>query len=298
MLDETRAPSRRRTLALTLLATGLSLIAGAALWLFLTGEADIRYSADHDETVPMWTRWVPPLVGILLIRLIPPTRYAGTRELLAGQTTRRRVPYTEALVLAGLAVLFAAALRGLGGGEPAHTLLKLSLLLAAPLVLFWWLRRSGTAWAAGEQRPEPWNRWAPAIPVIAWFALSYTGPFAMPYSDYASTVDVPTLLVTIIVVFLVNSLLEEVFYRRWLQTRWEAVLGAWPAIVLTSLLWASWHVGIQGGGDLSVDLASTFVNQGVTGLFLGYLWSRYRRMWPLLVVHGLINSAAILLGLL
>ncbi|RNL85875.1 CPBP family intramembrane metalloprotease [Halostreptopolyspora alba] len=190
------------------------------------------------------------------------------------------------------------ALRGLGGGEPAHTLLKLSLLLAVPLVLFWWRRGSGAAWTVGRQKPELRNRWAPAIPVAAWFALSYTGPFALPYSDAATTMDALTLVLTMTVVFLVNSLLEEVFYRRWLQTRWEAVLGAWPAIVLTSLLWAAWHVGIQGEGDLSLDLASAFVNQGVIGLFLGYLWSRYRRMWPILVVHGLINSATLLLGLL
>ncbi|MEU4392264.1 CPBP family glutamic-type intramembrane protease [Kribbella sp. NPDC023855] len=25
------------------------------------------------------------------------------------------------------------------------------------------------------------------------------------------------------------------------------------------------------------------------GLFLGYLWSRYRRMWPLITVHGAVN---------
>ncbi|MGW2160115.1 hypothetical protein [Nonomuraea sp. NPDC001699] len=58
-----------------------------------------------------------------------------------------------------------------------------------------------------------------------WPALTYAGPPAEPPSDYAASVDPVTLLVTIVVVFVVNSLLEEVFYRRWLRTRWERVLG-------------------------------------------------------------------------
>jgi len=143
-----------------------------------------------------------------------------------------------------------------------------------------------------------WHRAAPAVPVLAWALLTYVGPLAKPPSGFGSTVDPVTLVAVLAVGFLLNAVLEEVFYRRWLQSRWEAVIGAWPAIVLSSLLWASWHVALQGRGDLPLDLAAVFVNQGVTGLFLGFLWSRYRRMWPLLVVHGLVNSGSILLGLL
>jgi membrane protease YdiL (CAAX protease family) len=40
------------------------------------------------------------------------------------------------------------------------------------------------------------------------------------------------------------------------------------------------------------------VGQGVQGLFLGYLWSRYRLMWPILTVHGAINAATIVIALL
>jgi hypothetical protein len=39
------------------------------------------------------------------------------------------------------------------------------------------------------------------------------------------------------------------------------------------------------------------VNQGVLGLYLGYLWSRYRRMWPLITVHGAVNVLPVLLSL-
>ncbi|MDG4799715.1 CPBP family glutamic-type intramembrane protease [Micromonospora sp. WMMD980] len=50
-------------------------------------------------------------------------------------------------------------------------------------------------------------------------------------------------------------------------------------------------------GRPGLDLAMLAVNQGVIGLFLGYLWSRYRRMWPPLVVHGALNALPGLLGL-
>ncbi|QUH06395.1 CPBP family intramembrane metalloprotease [Saccharopolyspora erythraea] len=292
------------------LITGVALIVASATYLVLTGNTGIRYSADHTGTVPMWTRWVPALAGLLLALLIPGgSRAATPQPPAAGRTP----PYPQAVVLITAAVAFAASLRLAGGGEPAHTLLKLALLLCVPAVAFWLLRRRGDATQPGHRRntaPQPdasapgdaetasWRRYGPLIPVAAWFALSFTGPFAIPPSDYGRTVDPVTLLVTIAVVFLVNSLLEEVFYRRWLQSTCEAVLGRRPAIVLAALLWASWHVGIQGTGTLADDLASVFVNQGVQGLFLGYLYSKHRLMWPILTVHGLTNSAPILLGLL
>lgn len=266
---------------LGVLAACAALIAGSVLLLVLTGNTAVRYSADHGDTVPVWMRWVPALVGVLVIRLVPARSPAGPAA-----TRRTRV---EAGVLLAAAAAFAVALHLAGGGEPAHVLLKALLLLVVPVVLF--RLRRGSPGIALDARPQA----APVVPVAVWLLLSCAGPFALRPSDYADTVDTATLIATVVVVFLVNSLLEEVFYRRWLQTRWEALLGRWPAIVLASLAWAAWHVAIQGVGNLPVDLASAFANQGVQGLFLGYLWSRYRLMWPLLVVHGAVNALPVLL---
>ncbi|WP_232376257.1 CPBP family intramembrane glutamic endopeptidase [Amycolatopsis aidingensis] len=279
-----------RIAGMVVLVLGLLLIAGSAAWFALTGDTGVRYSADHDRTVPMWFRWIPALVGVALVRLVP-SPAAGTRS-------PERRPRLEAGVLLASALLFAVTLRLAGGGEPAHTILKALLLLGVPATMFWILRRRGTAWRPAAAEPDVWRRWAPAIPVAAWIVLSYASPWAVPPSEFATTVAPTTLILAVIAGFLANSLLEEVFYRRWLQSRWEAVLGRWPAIVLASLLWACWHVGIQGTGDLPVDLASTFVNQGVLGLFLGYLWSRYRLMWPIVTVHGAVNALPVLLSML
>jgi len=304
-----RAIPRRRALSATVLVLGLGAVAASALWLLVTGETGIRYSADHDDTVPMWHQWVPVAVGVALTWLIPRSREAapgtadGTAVAATAATGPRRPPLGEALALTAMALAFAVALYAVsaaGAGEPGYILTKALALLVAPLLLFWWLRRGrrgqARSWALWPAPAR--NRAAPAVPVLAWALLTYVGPFAKPPSGFGSTVDPVTLVAVLAVGFLLNAVLEEVFYRRWLQSRWEAVLGAWPAIVLASLLWASWHVAIQGRGDLAPDLAAVFVNQGVTGLFLGFLWSRYRRMWPLLVVHGLVNSGTILIGLL
>ncbi|WP_237771140.1 CPBP family intramembrane glutamic endopeptidase [Kribbella sp. ALI-6-A] len=289
MLNKGGATTARAASTIVLFG-GLLSILGSALWFVLTGSTDVRYSADTDDTIPMWLRWIPVLAGLTLARLMP-------GPAIATAPTQRR-PRLEAGVLLGSAVLFAVTLRLIGGGEPAHTLLKLLLLLAVPLAMFFILRRKGTAWQPERAVLDGWRRWAPVVPVSIWALLSYAGPWAMPFSDFASTVSMTTLVLVVVTVFLVNSVIEELFYRRWLQSRWESILGRWPAIVLASLLWAAWHVAIQRTGDLPVDLASTFVNQGVLGLLLGYLWSKYRVMWPILVIHGAVNAARILLPLL
>jgi uncharacterized protein len=54
----------------------------------------------------------------------------------------------------------------------------------------------------------------------------------------------------LVVGFLINSLFEELFYRVWLQTRLEGLLGTWPAIMLTSIVkyeYADGMVGILTG---------------------------------------------------
>ncbi|PGH40997.1 Membrane protease YdiL, CAAX protease family [Micromonospora sediminicola] len=270
------------------LVAGLGLVVVAAVFLVATGNTGVRYSADHDGTVPMWNRWIPALAGIALIRLIPPAADPRWPDPVA--------PYREAvpLLLAGVAF---AAVMPLLGGEPAYSVLKLALLLGVPVGVFLAARRRPPRWRPGPAPADAAHRWGPALPVAVWLVLSYATPLAVPASDWGRTVTVVELVVVLLVGFAVNAVLEEVFYRRWLQTRWESLLGRWPAIVLASLVWAAWHVAIQGSGRPGVDLASVIVNQGVTGLFLGYLWSRYRRMWPPLVAHGAVNAAPLLLGL-
>ncbi len=279
------------------LIIGLAVIAGSALWLLLSTGGEIRYTADHTGTRPMWHIWIPAVVGLALARLTPPPPRTAPES---GAPATRGVCLQAGVLLAS-AVVFAVALRLVTGGhdpEPAHTILKLVLLLAVPLLLFRVSRDDAADREPARERAAGQRRYGPVVPVAAWLFLSFIGPFARPSSDWAADAGPVTLLITMVLVFALNALLEEVFYRRWLQTRWERVIGRWPAIALASLPFAAWHVGIHGTGHLVTDLASALVHQGVLGLFLGYLWSRYRLMWPILAVHGAINAAPALLGML
>ncbi|WBQ07999.1 CPBP family intramembrane glutamic endopeptidase [Kribbella sp. CA-293567] len=261
------------------LAGGIAVLVGSALVLVVTGNTDVRYTADSDSIQPMWARWIPAVVGILLIRVLP-----WRLDRAPGGSADRR----QAWILLGCAAAFAVLLKVLGLG--LFEVLKALLLLAVPLAVFrWWGGKPTADWPTSV-------RWAPVLPVATFLGLSYVGPLAVPVPAKPDLTAIE-LVLTVVGVFFINSVLEEYFYRRWLQTRWEQLLGPWPAILLSSIAWAVWHIALQGRGELGIDLASVLVNQGVQGLFLGYLWSRYRLMWPLITVHGAINAVGLMLSL-
>lgn len=266
------------------IAAGLVIYLAAAIAVVVGAAGQIRFTADSSATIPMWHPWLPAAVGIALALVALPGRTAFVMP-----TTRDRV---DAVVLTLLAITFAALLVLSGPTEPNYTGLKVALLVICPLLLFAVGRRRGPA--SGFVDEPPGHRWRPLIPVLGWAAthlvLSAHGP------SQRIDVDWVTLVIGLALGFLINAVVEEFFYRRWLQTRWTRVLGGtWPAIIVSSLLWASWHIAIQGGGDLGMDLANTIVNQGVTGLFLGLLWARGQAMWPLLATHGLMNANPVVL---
>jgi membrane protease YdiL (CAAX protease family) len=123
---------------------------------------------------------------------------------------------------------------------------------------------------------------------LVWFYLSELSPLSPPTpSDLP---DAVTLAVGSAFTLLTASVLEEVFYRGWLQTRTETLLGRWPAIALSSLLFAVMHLPrFVEDGDLLLGLASVIAFQGTFGLLQGYLWSRYRNLWMPIAVHIAVN---------
>lgn len=267
------------------IATGLVIYLAAAIAVYVGSAGQIRFTADSSATIPMWHPWLPAAVGIALTLVLLPRRAA-----LLTATTRDRV---DAAVLTLLAITFPVLLVVVGPAEPNYTVLKVVLLVIFPLLLFEVGRRREPV-SAFVDEPRPGRRWRPWIPVLGWAATHLVLSAHAP--AHRIDVDWVTLVVGLVLGFVINAVVEEFFYRRWLQTRWARVLGGtWPAIIVSSLLWASWHIAIQGTGDLGMDLANTIVNQGVTGLFLGLLWARRQAMWPLLVTHGLMNANPVVL---
>lgn len=84
---------------------------------------------------------------------------------------------------------------------------------------------------------------------------------------------------------------EEVFYRCWLQTRLEALWGRGAGVLAASLAFALMHLGSHGADlDPVLRVSSVVAAQGTMGLVAGYLWSRYRRLWPPILLHVLVNG--------
>lgn len=97
---------------------------------------------------------------------------------------------------------------------------------------------------------------------------------------------------------LTASIGEEIFYRYWLQTRLEALLGRWPGILLASLLFGLMHVASHGAGlGWGLTVAVVIAGQGVFGIVAGYLWSRYRRLWLPILLHLSSNGLMVVLYL-
>lgn len=81
-----------------------------------------------------------------------------------------------------------------------------------------------------------------------------------------------------------NGFLEEVVMIGYLFTRWRQAGWRSAAIIVTSaLIRGSYHL-YQGFGG--------FISNLVFGLLLGWLYTRTKRLWPLVVAHAVIDIAA------
>ncbi|HEK9103969.1 CPBP family intramembrane glutamic endopeptidase [Bacillus cereus] len=263
----------------------------SSLWLIWIGETNIRYSGDHKGTMPFWNKWIPIIVGILLIRFLP-FHHKNYNPLQQFESRRIMI---QAVVLFLSGSLFTICLLTMNFEGMSFQLwfmiFKIALLLFTPLMLLLFYQSNPK-----KERPKPvkstvntrWYRFTPLIIIIIWGYFNFFSVFSTPFVSVRMD---PTILISILLVgFLINSVLEELFYRVWLQTRLELLLGTWPAILFTSFLWASWHIAVHGSGHWDVDTATVIANHGIVGLFLGYLWARYRRVWVIIIIHGLINA--------
>ncbi|UWW10635.1 CPBP family intramembrane glutamic endopeptidase [Mycolicibacterium brumae] len=262
---------------------GMCVYLAALVTVAVAGEGRIRYTADSDDTIPMWHPLLAAAVGVMLIQLTPGAAPA------ASTTPRHRAGF-DAVTLLGLATGFTISLTLLGADDANYLVLKVALLVVAPMLLFAAGRRREAAQHTDIEVPQTQShRWWALTPTLGWVATFMALSRPQPAGGFEA--DVVTIAAAVIFGFVINAVVEEFFYRRWLQSRWQLVLGGvWPAIVISSLAWASWHIAIQGTGDLPLDLANVVANQGITGIFLGLLWQRYKVMWPLLVAHGVMNA--------
>jgi len=268
--------------------------AGAVLWvvsfatLLVVSPLGTAVSSDPGvEAIAYWVTLLPSAIGIALVLLIPQRSRARTAVV------KERRPFamtTVVLLLLAAAFPFASATIPLQG--ELYILGKLILLIMIPGVILLLVRESVQI----DFRKSAARWWAPAIVIVVWAIVSQVAPWN-PTFDIAG-LD-PAFVVTAAVATAVTAGVgEELFYRRWLQTRLEAGLGGCSGIVIASLVFALMHLGSHGTGDFFIDVARVIVVQGSFGLFLGIMWWRYRNLVANIIVHVFANGWAVAAALL
>ena len=175
-----------------------------------------------------------------------------------------------------------------------YVLLKAALFLVIPVLSLWLLaRRRG----ASVRIARPGLRWwVPLAPALLLGTLSTVGPFSNGQPDQWP--PLATLLIAAIVTAITAGLGEELLYRRFLQTRLEALLGPVTGLLLASLLFGLMHVASHGAGSLGESAAQVIALQGTTGIALGVIWMRTRRLGAIVLAHVLLNGFGVLLHVL
>lgn len=283
-----------RTGALTI--AGLATLAAAPTLLLLTGHTRVTTSADDEAAaIPLAAIVVPYVVGLILIRLVPPRLPA----LDIAEGDGREVMRRQARLLTGVALLLtvlAVVVQAAPGVSDFYPLVKVLVLLGGGWLVLRLVPGLRPARAHRERMPRRWYWLGPVPAILAWGYLYFYSPLTGGGEDVSGYADWNRLdlALAMLFTFLTASVLEEWFYRMVLQTRFEALWGRWPAITAATLLFVAMHAYRLLDGPVFETALAVIVSTGGLGLMAGYLWSRYRNMWAIFLVHGAGNALALL----
>jgi len=103
--------------------------------------------------------------------------------------------------------------------------------------------------------------------------------------------------ITGLVVVSTLTFFEEIGWRGWLLPRLLEHLSARRAVVVTSAIWAGWHVPFQLSGIQHIEGVSPLMLAltlpfGIfaAGLVIGWLWLRTESIWIVSLAHGALNN--------
>lgn len=202
------------------------------------------------------------------------------------QVTRRR-SLTEALIalaafcgLSALSRLF----------PPVWALVPVSGI-AFPLLWAWrrreWARMGFTRRNLGQALL--WGLGAGLLLLaIEWFTTEHkTAPFFLLQ-----------LAVAMPIWLLIMSPFQELFFRGWLQPRFQEALGLWPGLIVTSVSFALWHLCPPFEQAQIVPIMSAYGTLFTTGmgLLFGYIFQRTGNIIAPWLAHVLAGLALVLTG--
>ncbi len=90
-----------------------------------------------------------------------------------------------------------------------------------------------------------------------------------------------------------NGFFEEFLFRGVLQTRLSRLISPSWALVVSSLGFGLWHIGVDAkhlGGDLLAGAAMSILIQSPVGLALGVIFLRTRNLLACSVIHVVVNT--------
>jgi membrane protease YdiL (CAAX protease family) len=153
-----------------------------------------------------------------------------------------------------------------------------------------------------------WSRLPPAYVPVALFLIPAVMHAAMlpameavagrlPWSGGIAIAAVARNAIVGLFVVSALALFEEIGWRGWLLPRLLERVSVTAAIVLSSVVWAAWHIPFVVSGILAAEGVSrgqmlAIVPLGVAGagLVLGWLWVRTRSIWIVALAHGAMND--------
>ncbi|GAB5405907.1 MAG: hypothetical protein Aurels2KO_41380 [Aureliella sp.] len=159
-----------------------------------------------------------------------------------------------------------------------------SIQVSAPTLLIVYL--TGKDWESIGLRPFRWV-WDPMWAIGIWAITTYISLMvlaAMPESWFVPVGESggagPGFLLSVAAAF-ANGFAEELVIRGYLLSKLERVLqSTWQAVLISTALFASYHV-YQGAGG-TIDVA-------IFGLLMAVAFCTLRRLWPLVLVHAFGN---------
>lgn len=281
------APLIRPRWGRALFVGALVLTAASIITMLVVAPDGVIASADSTAATPaLWTLLLPSAAGIVVTLLLP-----RRAEALPAQIVDRRRLIVSTLGLLGLLLVFTVGTGLVPWRNEDYILAKVALLILLPALFVLTVRRAVRI----HRGSGAWRWWAPAVVVVVWFILAELAPWNPIYDP--GDVDPTFLIIAATATALTASVGEELFFRRWLQTRLEAGLGVWAGIGVTSVLFGLMHLGSHGTGQIWLDVAQVIAVQGMFGWFVGVMWWRYRNLTMVVLVHLLSNGWGVLVHL-
>lgn len=229
-----------------------------------------------------------PTVAVIVMTLVLPRGRGGSAMIVRLPSALR----SETAWLLALAIGFPL----IGAVMPTPedwVLLKAVMFLIVPgtVLVVLGRRRGPSVLIARPVVPA----WIIVLPALLLGVLTQVGPFS-PGAP-ATWPPLAMLLIGATATAITAGLGEELMFRRFLQTRLEALAGRWTGILVASILFGLMHTFSHGDGALGENAVRAIAMNGTTGLALGLMWSRWRRIWVCVLAHVLLNGFGVLLHL-